>query len=241
MKLKKLALSLAILSTLSIGSQALAHGAWVAKIHGEQAVSYGHDGTNTDSYNPDKVKVVKGYKTDGSNINVTIKKHDNHASLEADDVAIYAVVFENGYYAQDKNGEWINKRGDQVEGAKSSAQYFKETVAYLNPRVKPITAGLTLEIVPAVNPAKLKVGEELKVQVLFEGKPLADAEVTSNYFDPKAEKVKTDKDGRASVKVANSTFNILGVSKKVESDDPFEGKGYMSTLTFEAKKEAEEN
>ena len=59
--------------------------------------------------------------------------------------------------------------------------------------------------------------------------------MSSNYFDDHAPTVTTDKDGRATLKVAGHTFNIIAVGHKVEGSDPFEGVSHHSTLTFNAK------
>lgn len=237
MKCNKLAIVL--LSAFGLSSLASAHTVWVSKVNGENAVSYGHSGTNTDAYNPDKLTQAYGFKTDGSKVDLKIDKKDNHAALAEvpEDLGIAVVEFDNGYWSQDKNGDWVNKRGDQVDGAKGSNKYFKETVAYLNPRIKPQPAGLKLEIVPEVNPATLKKGEDLKVQVLFDGKPVEAAEITGNYFDPDAPTVVTDAEGYAVIPVVGSTFNILETGHNVDSKDPFENERYSSTLSFSAKHE----
>lgn len=235
MKLSKLAIL--CLSAFGLSSIASAHTIWVSKVHGEQAINYGHSGTNSDAYNPDKVEQVYGFKTNGDKVDLDVEKSDNHAFLvnPPEDLGIAAVEFNNGYWSQDKNGDWVNKRGDQVDGAKGSSQYFKETVAYLNPRVKPTPAGLKLEIVPDVNPATLKKGDDLKFKVLFDGKPVEGAEVTSNYFDHDAPVVTTDKDGFAILPVIGEDFNILETGYKVTTDDPYENAKYSSTLSFNAK------
>lgn len=235
MKFSKL--SIILLSCLGFSSLASGHAIWVAKVHGEQAVNYGHSGTNTDDYDPAKLTTAYGFKTDGSKVDVEVKNADNHAALNTDGVALVAAQLNNGYWAQGKDGKWVNKRGDQVEGAESSNQYFKETVAYLNPRVKPQPTGLIFEIVPEVNPATLTEGEDLKVRVLFDGAPVEGAEVSSNYFDSHAASATTDKDGYATVPVVGHAFNIISADHKVTADNPFDGQGHTTTLSFEAKHE----
>lgn len=230
---KKLALSFVLCGALS--SLAGAHGLWIAQVNGDMTFSYGHSGTNTDAYTPDKIVQAFGFKADGSKVDVATKKYDNYVTANTEGVAIVAGVMDNGYWAQDKNGKWVNQRGDQVDGAESSAKSAKYTVAYLNERAKVQPVGLKLEIVPAVNPTTLKEGDELKVQVLYQGKPLEGAEVSNNYFNEHAKTVKTDKDGNATVTVAEHAFNIVAVGHKAKSDDRFEGRSYHATLTFEAK------
>jgi hypothetical protein len=65
-------------------------------------------------------------------------------------------------------------------------------------------AGLRLEIVPMANPYSLKVGGELPVQVLFEGKPLAEKTLFADNRDGDSiakQRVVTDVDGIARIKL----------------------------------------
>lgn len=242
MQLKKLLLPLAMIGAFNAAS---AHGLWLGKVNGELTYSFGHSGTDTDAYAPEKITQATGFKADGSKIDVKIERHNTYATAKAEDAAILTGVMDHGYYARDKDGKVmkdkdgkrINKRGDTVEGAASSAKSVMHTVAYLNSRVKPQTVGHILEIVPSVNPATLEKGQELKVQVLLDGKGLAGAKINPNYFGH-AEKVETDKDGFASVPVDSDHFNILIVSHKIEDEkNPFEGRRYQASLTFNAKHE----
>lgn len=230
---KKLAITFALCG--AFGSLASAHGLWLGKVNGEMTFSYGHSGVDTDEYSADKIAEAYGFKADGSKVDLPTKKYDNYVTADLEGVAVAVGVMDNGYWAKGKDGKWVNKRGDQVEGAESSAHYFKYTVAYLNPRAKVQPAGLELEIVPEVNPATLEEGAELKVQVLYQGKPLEGVEINSNYFDSHSKNVSTDKEGYALVPVANHDFNIIAASHKVEGDNPFDKMGYHTTLTFEAK------
>jgi uncharacterized GH25 family protein len=61
--------------------------------------------------------------------------------------------------------------------------------------------GLRLEIAPQFNPYRLKIGDTLKAQILFEGRPLAGAKVGANskdHDDIKEHDAMTDKDGMVS-------------------------------------------
>ena len=233
MSVKKIVLSLALGGAFA--QLAGAHGLWIAQVNGDMTFSYGHSGTDSDAYSGDKIVQAFGFKADGGKADLATKKHENYVTADTKDVAVVAGVMDNGYWAKDKDGQWVNKRGDQVDGAKSSARSLKYTVAYLDDAAKVQPAGLELEIVPDVNPATLKEGDELAVQVQYQGKALEGAKVSSNYFDDHAPTVTTDKDGRATLKVAGHTFNIIAVGHKVEGSDPFEGVSHHSTLTFNAK------
>ena len=65
-------------------------------------------------------------------------------------------------------------------------------------------AGLKLEIIPLENPYSKKIGDNLKFQVLFDGKPLSDKTVFADNRDGAEisnQKLKTDRKGKISVKL----------------------------------------
>ncbi|MDR2422062.1 MAG: DUF4198 domain-containing protein, partial [Deltaproteobacteria bacterium] len=101
----------------------------------------------------------------------------------------------------------------------------------------------TLEIVPLSNPASLKAGGSLKVQVLFEGKPLAREAVLGDFrgFNPagswglaKAFYCMTDKNGEVDFLPVKDGLWILKVRHAVPNKDKSEAVEtvYLSNLTF---------
>lgn len=104
-------------------------------------------------------------------------------------------------------------------------------------------AQTSLEIVPLKSPASLKVGEELPVQVLFQGKPLPEVEVKATHDqwqDPKemfAIKGKTDAQGKYALKIDQPGQWLLVVNHKTPYPDPAEADDnfYLGSLTFRAK------
>lgn len=107
-----------------------------------------------------------------------------------------------------------------------------------NPFVTPI--GHKVEIIPLVNPNRLQPGAQLPVQVLVEGKPAPDYEVSAvNLFAPNSVQVKTrsDQAGRAVLQLdtfygpwmvkAARDFPATGeMAKKCENIS------YTATMTF---------
>ena len=71
---------------------------------------------------------------------------------------------------------------------------------------------------PASNPAKLRQGEKLSVQVLHQGKPLANAELIGDFFSESGQ-VKTDAEGRATVPVVREGLNTLAVEYETPYSD----------------------
>ncbi len=100
----------------------------------------------------------------------------------------------------------------------------------------------SLEIIPLKSPAGLKVGEELPVQVLFQGKPFPEAEVKATYDqwqDPQkmfAVKGKTDAQGKYTLKIDKPGRWLLVVSHKTPYHDPTEcdDNSFQGTLTLTA-------
>lgn len=89
---------------------------------------------------------------------------------------------------------------------------------------KPV--GTFLEIVPQANPGTVRVGERMRVQVLYEGKPLADAIVTGmtneygeGLHDIKAFSNTTDKDGYVDFVPWKTGIWQLEIDKKVDTPD----------------------
>lgn len=239
MKINNIAKSAMMMALLAVAGAAGAHGVWVGKVHGHQSVGYGHGGTDMDEYDPAKVVKATAFNTKGDTVPVKIEAKGDHVDLSYDKAAIIAVTFDNGYWAQDADGKWVNKKGDQVKGAKSSSRIYKFTTHYANDRVKPKAVGTELEVVPDVNPSTLKQGENLGVTVLLNGKPVEGALVDSNMFDSgDNQEFKTDKNGKVQFPVQASGFNIIEAELDVDTpSDKFDGKSYTATLTFDSKQE----
>ena len=95
--------------------------------------------------------------------------------------------------------------------------------------------GQALEIVPLVEPMGLKMGDDLPVQVLAEGKPLPGVALYTDYVnDGHAMSAKTDADGKVTLFVRNDGLNVVGVSyaKKVSGDPDLDQVSYFATLSF---------
>lgn len=101
--------------------------------------------------------------------------------------------------------------------------------------------GLQVEIVPETNPCGLRVGDTLRVQVLFEGRPLANVRVGAGYAGVHGHHypvwVKTDVEGRAAIPLdrADAWFvRTLHMIPSTEFEDA-DWQSWFSTLTFEVR------
>lgn len=64
--------------------------------------------------------------------------------------------------------------------------------------------GLKLEITPLENPYSKEIGDELKFQVLFDGKPLAGKTVFADNRDAATQRMTTDREGKVSMKITRN-------------------------------------
>lgn len=101
--------------------------------------------------------------------------------------------------------------------------------------------GHTLDIVPERDPAALKAGDELTVQVLFKGKPLPDAQVAALWANAKMVghaypiSTRTDANGKAKIKIdrAGWWYVRLIYMEPAQNDPDFEWRSYFGTMSFE--------
>lgn len=95
-----------------------------------------------------------------------------------------------------------------------------------------------LEIILLKNPFLLKAGDEIEVQVLFEGKPLADKTVMLyNLGQDKVleQRVKTSKNGIAKFKINNSGFHLVRLVhlRKCEKCENVDWESFWASFSFE--------
>jgi len=97
--------------------------------------------------------------------------------------------------------------------------------------------GLPIEIIPSVNPYGLKLGDDLEVTVLFQGKPLSGAEIAWSYpglGEELAGSKKTDANGKAAVPLAKvGPYVIRLTHMEWVKKQTHEWESYWTSLTFE--------
>ena len=234
--------ALALAGGLFASINASAHVTWLATTHGTPSVMFGHNATNNEGYPIAKFIGVRGLKN-GQAVTVASKPQSNFVTVDTSTANVVGFVLDNGYWIEAQDGTWINKPKTEAGNVKvkSSGQFVKHSVAYLNAREQPKPMGLDLEIVPAVNPATLKQGQKLSVQVLLRGKPLAGASITNDFFGNN-KRVKTNAQGKAVLRIANRVFNIFEAEHTERNTDTSKADetGRSATLTFEAQHVSED-
>lgn len=139
----------------------------------------------------------------------------------------------DGYKLQPKKG---------LEDVLSCFRYDMRTKAVISAGGKGekvgIPAGDKLEIIPLKDPTALKKGETFPLKVIYDGKPLSNAEIKATYegFSDKphtfAEAVTTDSKGEANVKITEKGHWLISVTHKIPYHDPEECDDYRYNHTF---------
>lgn len=233
--MRSTALALLTGMLLSLGS-AQAHGIWVAQRTGEWAVVLG-EGALDDAYPPQNIKQVLGQTRKGTALPVSVRAQAHNVVFDApSELASVAVSFEDGYWSQGIDGKWVAGSRSQVPGAKKVGYYQMFTRTVLASDSSVVKAfGLPLEILPLADPMQLKKGSKLRVQVLFEGKPLASKTIASDYLNAGEDhSIRTDAQGYAIITIRSSGLNVIKVAHSVRRIDISEADedGYAATLAF---------
>nr|WP_319515226.1 DUF4198 domain-containing protein [uncultured Cohaesibacter sp.] len=220
---------------LTVGA-ANAHGVWIAERHGENAVVYGHGGDD-DAYSPDKVKSLVAKTEDGSIVDLALEKRSDHILFKPNkEIATVAVELDNGIWTMDKDKKWHNKAKNDVPNAVAAGHYIKYGVSLLKSiggTLKP--QGLKLEIIPLKDPLSLKAGDELPIQVLYNGKAAADVEVIAEYTtESEVISTHTDAEGKAMITIRNQGLNVVAadLTEALENKSEADRVGYMATFSF---------
>lgn len=219
-------------------------------------IKYGHPGDYT---LPDREKlfVLNAYPAGGatpysllsavgpgSADTLTLKL--DRAVFAGPGVTVVGAGFDNGYFVEMDKEQYFNTSRREMPAAKKSGHYLKAAKALLPPTAADHTGfdrvlGYRLELVPKQDPFTLRVGDELAVLVLFEGRPFAGAEVDviSGEFpvtkDMELPKFKTDANGITRVKIERPGLQSLGTDRTVApSTDPqlADEDNFASTLSF---------
>lgn len=81
---------------------------------------------------------------------------------------------------------------DKVKGSTVGTHAIKYSINYFGnvDKVKPLD-NMLYQLVPSVDPTKLKVGEKFTVQLLNNGKPMANVDIIPDVINHHTEVIKT--------------------------------------------------
>lgn len=241
--LKKI--SVATTLALVLSTSAVAHSVWAGMRGGEMQICYG-EGPLDDFYNPAWLKEVKGYDSSLKDASVKVDKQGKIVFLKPDEnVQVISIYSDNGFWSNTKKGPWINKAKDENKEATKGKHHSKMSVNYISQDIvfgkakpvkieKPKALGLEMEIIPQTDPRFLKQGDSLKVQLIYQNKPMADTKIMYDVVGNLGKSVTTDKEGFAELKVQNDGFNMIGIETTFDRADKTKADtdGYFSALTF---------
>jgi hypothetical protein len=192
-------------------------------------------------------KDLKDYRTKGNSLTTEIicgaaGTYVLGASLKPKEIRLTAKEF-NEYLQLDGLPDIYELRKREGILDKDAVEYYSKypkAIIQVGDRLdetptRPL--GLTLEIVPQVNPYRLKTGDTLSVIVLFRGKPLPGADVAWSFpgrGDTFAGSIKTDAEGKAAVPLVQAGPYVIRLTHmewvKLETH---EWESYWTSLTFE--------
>jgi hypothetical protein len=238
-----LSIFLSAVVALAVGLGAVtaanAHAIWFAQRATQLALIYGLGADDLDSVKRlPLVKSVAGYDADWKAVPTSLRVAGPLLLVDSDSqpTVVTAVLF-NGIWSRTPDGDWVKKGRDEVPNATLSEKNYKYAVRIVGPLSGPIPPlpGQTLQIVPVESKLPDLMGQPLKLRVLFEGKPVAGAEVMSDWVnDPDSKPVRTARDGTVTLKVRNQGLNVIAAIYNGPSDEPTKAERmeHLATLSF---------
>ena len=224
---------------LAAATTAGAHGFWFAQRANQLAMVFGVGADDLDVVKRlPKITSFAAYDEDGKEVASKLAPSGPLVVVDIDNQpAIVAAVMDYGMWSKTADGKWHNKGMDEVPGAVISEKNYKYGVHLRRDlgKIVPTLPGQTLQIVPVKAALPAKMGEAMKIRVLYQGKPVAGARVLTDWVnDPDAKAVKTGKDGSVTIKVRNQGLNVLVAVFDAPPEDPAKTKKceHLATLSF---------
>lgn len=233
----RLSIKVALLSSI-VYAQALttahAHNVWLEPDpSGAYIVQFGGHEGKLETFSFDKLKSVHAYDRRGRDIAVQIQPAPGGARvMPAQQPAMLAAYFENGYFSKTASGPMINKPMTENPGAISgvyAVKYHKTIVQW--GAVAKHELGQEFEIVPLQSDTP-KAGEPLALQVLFKGKPISGVRVS---LGEDQQVTHSDQGGRVVLRPANGMNQVLAIRRTdVAGDARTNSSSYEYLLAFPA-------
>lgn len=221
------------------GSLAQAHGIWFAQRGKQLALIYGVGADDLDAVKRlPLVQSVAGYDADLAPVPTSLRAAGPIPLVDSEgQPAVVTAVLFNGIWSKTPDGEWIKKGRDEVPNAVIAEKNYKYAVHISSQISAPLPnfPDQTLQIMPVAKALPAKMGESLKLRVLYHGKPAARARVLSDFLnDPDARPVRTGKDGTVTIKVRNQGLNVITAIFDGPSDEPTKADKmeHLATLSF---------
>lgn len=202
---------------------ASAQGIWIAQRSGEPALVMGK-GPEESRYSPGSVTRFEGFNLAGERVNVATRSNMDQLRFKWEpELALIVSEVRPGPSTKRADGVWRRgPRGAKEEG--TGYEHFRYGMhVFVDGQPPRIAQRPRLLIEPLGSLMKARVGDEVPVRVLFDGKPLAGVVVSPDYVTAVNESVRTDRDGRAVVRVRNDGLNVIVARHETEADGKVQG------------------
>ena len=190
-----------------------AHIIWFDYDNGEYNLLFGHPEDGPEPYQISKFKQATAYDSNRQLLPFDINPKKDGLSLTSNSkIAALTAFFDNGYYAK-IGDEYRSISEQEIRQYQDVSHYLKYTKAlydWSDTLAQPFN--LPLEIISLENPLVVKPGENLKVQVLYQGKQIPD--VTVEYL---GKKLSGDQDGTYLVPIGDEGLQQIEASYTVAS------------------------
>ncbi|BDI15886.1 hypothetical protein ANSO36C_16880 [Nostoc cf. commune SO-36] len=192
---------------------ASAHIIWFDYENGEYNLLFGHPEDGPEPYQTSKFQQATAYDSNRQILPFDINQKKDGLSLTSNsEIAALTGFFDNGYYA--RIGDAYQSISEQEIGQyQDVGHYLKYTKAlydWSDTLAQPFN--LPLEIIALQNPLTVKPGENLKVQVLYQGKQIPD--VTVEYL---GKKLTGDQNGTYLVPIGDKGLQQIEASYTIAS------------------------
>lgn len=237
--LSKLLTTTALMLSVFVAASAQAHGIWFAQRATQIALIYGVGADDLDSVKRlPLIESFAGYDKEWNKVSVELMPAGPLLLVAGDDYpAVVSAVMNNGIWSKTPEGEWLKKGKDEVPNAVIAEKTFKYAVHFRGMLHTPVPnlADQTLQIIPVGDKMPELIGDRLKLKVVFEGKPVANAVIKTDFVnDPDQKPLKTGKDGTITIKVRNQGLNVIAAIHDGPPDEPKRVNKieHLATLSF---------
>lgn len=230
--IKKLFWAITLLP-LFLSQPTLAHVIWFERISNtEHEILFGHpEESQPEPLNLSKFKEATAYDHNKNVINSTANFEDGRLFINSDlPVAALTAFYDNGFWRNNLDGTYDNiSQGEaeaiNYENVGQFVKYAKGLYAWNDTLAAPF--GLPLEIIALQNPFSLKVGDNLPIQVLFNG-----SLITNPLVEYLGEIIEVDSGGIALIPIGSSGLQVIEASYR---DPNFNSPTISYAATFTAQ------
>lgn len=233
-KSKMMRACFALLGAAMMATTVSAHGVFFADRTDMPTLVLG-EGPVDNAYSPSMVTKIDAYDVMYNPMMIKEIPQEKNVAIEAPkELGTTVTFFDYGFFTKDKDGVMHAHQSIQdVPNAVKSTHAIKYNVNYWNPDVMPVQiANVPIQIVPSVNPLKLRKGDTYEIQVFKDGKPYANAPLIKDVINDLTNESTADENGKAMVTVSANGLNVVGVEVAMPTDDSRIQNKYFSSLSF---------